>query len=106
MASSPAPGRRFQESPVSVARANRLGLVGVPEEDDLGALLVGLVENPAELAGIDHPGLVEDEDSDCSNCKQSRRKASIAGRCEQYDREHVQNPCECEKAKSKSDSLS
>ncbi len=51
----------LQEAAVGVAGADGLQLVGIAQEDNLGPALLGLVKDAAELAGIDHPGLVHDE---------------------------------------------
>src|SRR5947209_5323217 len=58
------PGARVavQKSAVGVARADGLQLVRIAQEDHLSLGMVDLLKDPAELAGVDHPRLVHDED--------------------------------------------
>src|ERR1700674_137089 len=56
-------GVLLEEPAVGVAGADRLELVGIAEEDDLGVVGGGVVEDAGELAGVDHAGLVDDQDA-------------------------------------------
>ena len=55
-------GLLLEESSVGVSGTDRLELVGIAEQDDLGVVGGGVVEDARELAGVDHAGLVDDQD--------------------------------------------
>jgi hypothetical protein len=56
-------GMQLKQPAVGVASADRRQLVGIAEQDHLGAGALRLVKDAAELAGVDHARLVDQEDA-------------------------------------------